>query len=84
VKWYRLAAEQGFARAQSHIAVSYYNGTGVPQDHLMAYAWGNLAGANGHDVSVLRGTLEEILSQQDKSVAQRITRQLKKDHPDIY
>ena len=32
VKWYRLAAEQGDAQAQSNLGVMYDNGEGVPED----------------------------------------------------
>ena len=31
VKWYRLAAEQGFAMAQDNLGLMYKNGQGVPQ-----------------------------------------------------
>ena len=36
VKWYRLAAEQGDAYAQSNLGVTYEKGQGVPQDHKEA------------------------------------------------
>ncbi len=32
-KWWRLAAEQGFAMAESNLEVMYQAGTGVIQDH---------------------------------------------------
>lgn len=32
LKWYRKAAEQGFAAAQYHVGVSYSRGECVPQD----------------------------------------------------
>jgi len=32
VKWYRLAADQGDADAQSSLGAMYYQGQGVPQD----------------------------------------------------
>ena len=44
VKWYRLAAEQGKASAQSNLGVMYYNGEGVPQDYAVAVKWYRLAG----------------------------------------
>ena len=31
VKWYRLAAEQGFAMARANLGLIYKNGQGVPQ-----------------------------------------------------
>jgi TPR repeat protein len=43
VKWYRKAANQGYARAQSNLGTMYSNGHGVPQDYLLAYMWFNVA-----------------------------------------
>ena len=39
VKWYRKAAEQGNAEAQSNLGMMYYAGQGVPQDHAEAAKW---------------------------------------------
>ncbi|MCP4827986.1 MAG: sel1 repeat family protein, partial [Proteobacteria bacterium] len=36
VKWYRLAADQGYADAQCNLGVMYDNGQGVPQDYAEA------------------------------------------------
>jgi TPR repeat protein len=38
-KWYRLAAEQGHAKAQYNLGLMYYNGEGVPEDYVIAYMW---------------------------------------------
>jgi TPR repeat protein len=43
VRWYRLAADQGFARAQYSLGLLYENGEGVPQDYVQAHMWTNLA-----------------------------------------
>lgn len=45
VKWYRKAAEQGFANAQTNLGTMYYNGEGVPKDLVQAHAWWNIAGS---------------------------------------
>jgi len=37
VKWYRLAAAGGHAKAQFSLASMYLNGFGVPQDFLKAH-----------------------------------------------
>ena len=34
MKWYRRAADQGYANAQSNLAIMYNNGHGVPQTML--------------------------------------------------
>ena len=43
LKWYRLAAAQGYARAQYSLGYMYANGEGVPQDHVQAHKWLTLA-----------------------------------------
>ena len=49
VRWYRLAAEQGNANAQSNLGVMYADGRGVPQDYVSAHMWFNLAAATGDE-----------------------------------
>ena len=48
VRWYRLAAEQGNAEAQSNLGVMYGNGQGVGQDDAEAVRWYRLAAEQGH------------------------------------
>ena len=43
------AAEQGDARAQFNLGLMYTTEEGVPEDYVLAYAWMNLAGAQGDD-----------------------------------
>ena len=38
-KWYRLAAEQGDAVAQSNLGTCYFGGEGVEQDYGEAVKW---------------------------------------------
>ena len=47
VKWYRLAAEQGYAYAQFNLGAIYSEGEGVPQDNEEAMKWYRLAAAQG-------------------------------------
>jgi len=47
VKWYRLAAEQGYVDAQFNLGVVYDNGEGVPQDYAEAVKWYRLAAEQG-------------------------------------
>ena len=59
LRWYRLAADQGFALAQYVLGVMYTNGVGVPQDYVAAHMWLNLAASqsSGDDRETLcRGT----------------------------
>ncbi len=48
VKWYRLAAEQGYADAQFNMGVMYSKGKGVPQDYKTAVKWYKLAAEQGY------------------------------------
>ena len=43
LKWYRLAANQGYTLAQYNLGMRYYEGTGVNQDPVEAYQWLSLA-----------------------------------------
>ena len=46
--WYRLAANQGHAEAQSKLGGMYGNGRGVIQDYQEASKWYRLAADQGH------------------------------------
>ena len=46
MRWYRLAADQGLASAQSNLGLMYANG-GVPQDDAEAVRWYRLAADQG-------------------------------------
>ncbi len=46
VKWYRLAADQGYAWAQNNLGNMYELGQGVPQDYVEAHKLFNLAAAS--------------------------------------
>ena len=48
VKWYRLAADQGNARAQDNLGLMYANGQGVPQNNAEAAKWYRLAAVQGY------------------------------------
>ena len=77
VKWYRLAAEQGFADAQIKLAGMYRDGHGVPKSNIWRYALLNLAAANGNkDASDAKESLAAILSAESLEVAQELSRKL--------
>ena len=46
-KWFRLAAEQGDASAQTNLGLMYEQGDGVPQDDAEAAKWYRLAAEKG-------------------------------------
>lgn len=47
MKWFRMAADHGFASAQSSLGVGYVQGHGVPQDHAEAVRWFRMAADQG-------------------------------------
>jgi TPR repeat protein len=49
-RWYRLAAEQGYARAQYSLGRMYESGQGVPEDYVEAVRWYRLAAEQGYAV----------------------------------
>ena len=48
VKWYRKAAEQGYANAQNNLGNCYYYGRGVTQDYYEAVKWYRKAAEQGN------------------------------------
>ena len=51
VKWYRKAAEQGYALAQNSLGNMYKNGQGVTQDYSEAVKWYRQAAEQGNPAS---------------------------------
>ena len=47
MKWFRHAADSGFAPAQSSLGVGYAQGLGVPQDYAEAVRWFRMAADQG-------------------------------------
>lgn len=74
-KWYRKAAEHGYAYAQFNLAGMYKNGEGVVEDYVEAYKWILLAGMNGLDVSIQKMDLQEKLSPSGIEEAQKRARE---------
>ena len=51
VRWFRKAAEQGYATAQHNLGSAYFRGRGVPADDAEALKWFRKAAAQGHAAS---------------------------------
>ena len=49
--WFRKAAEQGYAHAQSNLGALYRGGRGVPEDYTEAVMWFRKAAEQGHPSS---------------------------------
>src|SRR5688572_17827031 len=49
IEWYQLAADQGYADAQSKIGAMYSIGQGVRQNYVTGHMWLDLAAAQGNE-----------------------------------
>ena len=79
MKWYRKAAEQGFADAQYNLGVMYANGEGVPKDFVEAYAWLNISASMGLEVTRKnRDIIDNKMTTAQKRQAQERTKELMK------
>jgi TPR repeat protein len=76
VKWYKLAAGQGYANAQNNLGFMYANGKGVPQDYILGHMWWNLAASSGNKDAVLgRDAVSKRMTPADISTAQKLARE---------
>ena len=48
MKWWKLAAKQGYAKSQSNLGVMYSKGEGVPQNDKTAVKWYKLPADQGY------------------------------------
>ncbi len=81
VAWYREAAKQGNAKAQSNLGGMYANGDGVPQDYIQALIWFNLAAAQGDKTGrTNRDITAKKMTPADVSKAQAMAREWMEKH----
>mgnify|MGYP001440917094 CR=1 FL=1 len=82
VRWYRLAAEQGYANAQYNVGIMYADGDGVAEDNVLAYMWYNLAAAQGQQLAVsLKENIERRMTREQIAEAQRLSTEWLEAHP---
>ncbi|MSP50530.1 MAG: sel1 repeat family protein, partial [Alphaproteobacteria bacterium] len=78
VMWYRKAADQGEADAQTNLGINYANGQGVPQDYVQAHKWFNLAAAKGNINAVKnRDIVAAKMTPAQIAEAQKLAREWK-------
>ena len=83
-KWFREAAEQGEAVAQTNMGVMYVNGEGLLKDAVIAYAWLNIAAANGQtEAANMREVLSGRLSSEQIAEAQKLSRMMVEANPKL-
>jgi hypothetical protein len=83
VKWYRLAAEQGYSIAQSNLGLMYGKGHGVIQDYIRALMWFNIAASSGENkkASKNRDIVAKRMTTSQIETAQKLSREyLKKNY----
>ena len=77
VKWYRKAADQGYAMAQSNLGSMYVNGEGVLEDSVAAYAWWSIASTTGNSTARSnKGKLAKQMTREQIAEAQKLSRKL--------
>ena len=70
------AAEQGDAQAQYDLGVMYDSGQRIPEDDVQAYAWFNVAAAQGNDdAQKAKETTAEGMTSAGISEAQKLSRE---------
>jgi TPR repeat protein len=78
MKWYRLAADQGYAHAQYNLGIMYAKGQGVPQDYVKAHMWFNLSAAQGEqDAAEHRDKVAQRMTPAQIAEAQKLAREWK-------
>ena len=77
MKWYRLAAKQGYAHAQSDLGVMYGKGQGVLQDYVRAHMWWNIAASSGEskNASNNRDIVAKKMNSNQIEKAQKLARE---------
>ncbi len=70
---FRTLADQGDIDAQTTVALMYEKGYGVPQNHVRALMWYNLAAAQGNKIAVkYRDIIAKRMKPADIAKAQRL------------
>jgi TPR repeat protein len=73
IKWYRLAAAQGYADAQFALGLMYDLGQGVAQNYVRAHTWWNIIAATGYARAVEhRDIVAKKMTSQQIAEAQKL------------
>ena len=76
MKWYRKAAERGFAGAQLNLGVRYAKGEGVIQDLVYAHMWFNIAASAGQTIATKnRDKAAKQMTPSQIAEAQKLARE---------
>jgi len=81
VSLYYISAERGYMLAQERLGSAYADGKGVPKDYIEAYAWWNVAAAQGaDDAAANRDKLSISMSKSQIEKAQSLSREYYKKY----
>jgi TPR repeat protein len=72
VRWFRMAAEQDDADAQSLLGSMYALGRGVPVDYVEAYVWLSLAAARGVDAEEFAASVAKRMTREQIAAARKL------------
>ena len=76
VKWYKAAAEQGYAAAQDFLGGMYFLGREVDKNIIYAYMWLNIAASNGAKLSeIFRNIALQQMTSFQIEEAQKLARE---------
>ena len=86
MRWFRLAAEQGYASAQYNLGYAYGMGEGVPKDYVQGHMWINLAasrltGEDREQAVEARDSVAQLMIPAKVAEAQRLAREWDAAHP---
>ena len=81
---WKESAEKGEAWGQYNLGFAYANGDSVPEDYAMAYAWWNIASANGEATAKLsKKDLAERMTKEQIAEAQKLSREMVEANPKL-
>ena len=84
MKWFRKAAEQGYAVAQYNLGEMYATGRGVLQDYVTAYAWANITQANGIKGALkFKSRLEKKMTADQIAEGKKLSREMLEKNPKL-
>jgi hypothetical protein len=80
LNFWKPLAEQGHAGAQYNLGTMYYNGLGVPQEHILGCMWFDIAAASGSESAINSPDFFARMSPDEIAVAKRMAREWMAEH----
>ena len=81
LNWYQKAAKQGHPEAQFGVARMWDGGEGIPMRMELAWAWATIAAEqNVEKANILRETVEELMSENELSLARKEADRIRKEY----